>query len=192
MPGCLSCGRGFCEECHLPSDECCLQDMQTSPYLSSVSPVSSVGRKPGPRKLDADVKDPRSTMRRRAQALLRDVRGIEIGSPCEWQGLSNAGGGNHPIVGCIDGAVRHIHHGPDKNWYHNTPDNLHGICNGCHNRWHSRNDSCYNPDKPHEPETATYFELDQWNPMDEKKFKMPVLDHEKCVSVEYTAPVKPE
>lgn len=188
MPGCLSCGRGFCNECHLETDDCCLKDL---PITTAFNPAPVSKGRSGPRKLDEDVKDPRSTMRKRAQALLRDARNIEIGSPCEWQGLANAGGGNHPIVGCIDGYVRHIHHGPDKNWYHNTPDNLHGICNGCHNRWHSRNDACYNPGKPHEPQTATYFELDKWNPMD-GKFKMPKLDHEDCISIEYRAPEKPE
>lgn len=184
MPGCLSCGRGFHAECHEDIDTCCLADLP-------VEGKKPVGSRSGPTKLDADVKDPRSTMRKRAQAILRD-EGISIGSPCEWQGLTHAGGGNHPIVGCIDGIVRHIHHGPDKNWYHNTRDNLHGICNGCHNRWHARNDKCYNPDKPHKPEIATYFELDQWNPMDPKRFKMPEVTHDKCVAVEYVAPIKPE
>lgn len=183
MPGCLSCGRGLCNECHADIDPCCLADLKVD------GPVK--GLRSGPRKLDEEVKDPRSTMRKRAQAIKRD-QGISLGSPCEWQGLSNAGGGNHPIVGCIDGVVRHIHHGPDKNWYKNEPSNLHGICNSCHNRWHARNDKCYNPEKPHEPEQATYFELDQWNPMDDKRFKMPTVNHEKCVSVEYVAPIKPE
>lgn len=172
MQGCLSCGMGFHWECHI-EDECPCISAATPLPLSS-SPVSSlrVGRPVLP---DDEVKDPRSTMRKRAQKLLRE-HNVNIGDPCEWRGLANVGGGRHPIVGCRDGIVKHIHHGPDKNWYHNTRDNLHGICNYCHNRWHAKNDSCYDPLIPHNPRDATEEELVLWNDSN----KIPFIDHKDC------------
>lgn len=168
MPGCISCAREMCFECHLPEDPCCLIDL---PVLGHTPKKS--GR---PWKDDSEVVDPRSTMRKRAQKILKEERGIEIGSPCEWRGLADAGGGRHPIVGCRNGVVRHIHHGPDKDWYHNSPDNLHGICHHCHNRWHARNDGCYDPSIHHSPRRATDDEMKYWNDMG----KMPKLTHESC------------
>lgn len=174
MPGCILCARGLCDECHLPDDECCLTELK---------PTDVPGPVGAPWKPDSEVKDPRSTMRKRAQKILKMERGIEIGSPCEWRGLADCGGGRHPIVGCIDGVVKHIHHGPDKDWYHNTPDNLHGICHTCHNRWHARNDECYDPTIPHLPRSATRDEMKYWNDGD----RMPSLRHDLCSpSVPYT------
>lgn len=173
MPPCLSCGRGFCDECHLEADPCCLSDIQYDHYLANPSSGSGYSKI---RKVDADVKDPRSTMRKRAQKILRDTRGIEIGSPCEWKGLADVGGGRHPIVGCREGEVKHIHHGPDKNWFNNDPNNLSGICNFCHNRWHSRNDNCYDPTLLSNPRLATEDELALWN--DGKG--IPPEHHENC------------
>lgn len=169
MQGCISCSRGFCFECH-EEDLCPCFPL----VVVSFAPVSS--GKPGrPLKDDELVKDPRSTMRKRAQALLRQ-HNVNIGDPCEWRGLANVGGGRHPIVGCRDGIVKHIHHGPDKNWYHNVRDNLHGICHFCHNRWHSRNDTCYDPTIKNEPREATEEELALWNDGP----KIPPIDHTDC------------
>lgn len=167
MPGCISCARGLCFECHDNETSCCLEDIQTK---STPKPVGA------PWKPDSEIKDPRSTMRKRAQKILKEVRGIEIGSPCEWRGLADVGGGRHPIVGCRDGVVSHIHHGPDKDWYHNTPDNLNGICHTCHNRWHSRNDKCYDPTIPNRPRPATNDEMRLWNDGPH----MPKLLHDSC------------
>lgn len=172
MPGCISCARGLCAECHELTEECCLKDIDTSAPVSSARP----GR---PLKRDEDVVDPRSTMRKRAQKILQEERNVNIGDPCEWRGLADAGGGRHPIVGCRNGVVRHIHHGPDKDYYHNTPDNLHGICHHCHNRWHARNDPCYDDDSSkmkHSPRQATHDEMRYWN----DKKAMPKVSHENC------------
>lgn len=68
---------------------------------------------------------------------------ISQGMVCEWKGLANAGGGAVPIVGCPGYPATDIHHGPDKNTLHNTPDNVHRICAHCHNRWHGANDRFY-------------------------------------------------
>lgn len=174
MPGCTSCARELCDECHTENVKCCLADVQKQ----------KASRLPNGWKPDEEVKDPRSTMRKRAQKVLRDTRGVNIGDPCEWRGLADVGGGRHPIVGCIDGVVRHIHHGPNKDWYHNSPDNLHGICHSCHNRWHARNDGCYEPTLPHLPRVATHDELKYWNSKD----GMPPLRHDLCPpSVPYKA-----
>lgn len=167
MPGCLSCGRGLCDECHDDNTKCCVADLKppTQPKATGA-----------PWKPDEEIKDPRSTMRKRAQKILRDVRGITIGDPCEWRGLAECGGGRHPIVGCVDGLVKHIHHGPDKNWFNNSPDNLHAICHSCHNRWHARNDKCYDPGIPHRPRSATPAEMREWNDGP----SMPHLSHNNC------------
>ena len=175
MEECLSCGRGFHWECHLPEDSCCLEQLDESVLLPAVSSVGT-GR---PWKPDDEVEDPRSTMRKRAQKILKETRDIEIGSPCEWSGKANVGGGRHPIVGCREGKVRHIHHGPDKDWYNNSPRNLSGICNYCHNRWHARNDNCYDPSLANAPRAATEEELVLWN--DGKH--QPKLDHSECESI---------
>lgn len=176
MSGCLSCGRGLCFECHEENDDCCLDGL-----LFNEQKVKGNGR---PWKKDEDVVDPRSTMRKRAQKILQEERGIVIGSPCEWRGLADAGGGRHPIVGCIDGVVKHIHHGPDKDWYHNTPDNLHGICHHCHNRWHARNDGCYDPSIPHLPRRATNDEVKHW------AHRMPSITHDLCPKEDNAVPSK--
>lgn len=167
MPGCISCARELCDECHSPTEPCCLEDLKR---VELSKPVGA------PWKPDDEVKDPRSTMRKRAQKVLKEVRNVKIDDPCEWRGLANAGGGRHPIVGCHDGVVKHIHHGPDKDWFHNTPDNLHGICHTCHNRWHARNDKCYDPTIGHSPRRATDDEMKYWN----DGARMPVLLHDNC------------
>lgn len=144
--------------------------------MDDLKPSVDVKRTGRPWKEDSEIIDPRSTMRKRAQKILKEERGIEIGSPCEWRGLANAGGGRHPIVGCRDGVVRHIHHGPDKNWFNNSPGNLHGICHTCHNRWHARNDPCYFPSIGHSPRPATEDEMKLWN----DSGKMPKAIHKDC------------
>lgn len=168
MPGCVHCGRGFCEECHLSDEPCCLEDL-IAERNKQVSRKRSW-------KPDDEIKDPRSTMRKRAQKILEDVRGVKIGDPCEWRGKANCGGGRHPIVGCRSGTVSHVHHGPDKNWFNNSPSNLHGICHSCHNRWHARNDCCYDPTIPHNPRPALEDELVLWNDGP----SMPRISHENC------------
>src|SRR5258708_18225010 len=175
MEVCLRCGRGFCWEGQLESASCYLEQSEKEVFSLRVS-TSGPGR---PWKPDDEVEDPRSTMRKRAQTILKVERGIHINDPCEWSGLANVGGGRHPIVGCRKGRVRHIHHGPHKDWYHNTPDNLSEICNFCHNRWHSRNDDCYDPSIKSDPRMDTEEELALWN--DGKR--QPPVDHSECESI---------
>lgn len=62
---------------------------------------------------------------------------------CEWKLKKNNGGGQHPIVGCLNGKQQARHHGPDKNTLNNDSGNVHRICHQCHNRWHARNDEGY-------------------------------------------------
>lgn len=62
---------------------------------------------------------------------------------CEWRLKKNCGGGNNPIVGCLEGKQQARHHGPDKNTLNNDFGNVHRICHTCHNRWHARNDEGY-------------------------------------------------
>jgi len=81
---------------------------------------------------------------------------------CEWRYKKNCGGGNSPIVGCLEGKQQARHHGPDKNTLNNDSGNVHRICHRCHNRWHARNDegyvwgSVYND---HSPTVATKDEV---------------------------------
>lgn len=95
-------------------------------------------------KPDAALKDQQSTGRKRAARLYPLDRTKE----CEWRGKVRQGGGDHPITGCFDGMQFARHHGPDKNTLNNDPGNVHRICHGCHNRWHSKNDPNYDPNKP--------------------------------------------
>lgn len=89
----------------------------------------------------SDYKDPLSTGRKRAATMYP----ITPGMVCEWAGLKNAGGGVVPIVGCLGRPASDRHHGPDKNTMNNAPDNLHRICDFCHNTWHAVNDPFYGP-----------------------------------------------
>jgi hypothetical protein len=90
------------------------------------------------------LKDPKSTGRK--QAVL--VKPLKPGEPCEWRGLKYAGGGTHPIIGCVTGLQENVHHGPDKSTTSNYVTNLSGCCSRCHNRWHTVNDKYYPVDDP--------------------------------------------
>lgn len=92
--------------------------------------------------------DPESTGRKRVKVMYP----ITVGMACEWAGLEAAGGGIHPIRGCINNPATDWHHGPDKNTLNNAKksrgvgefgENVHIICSGCHNRWHGKNDPTY-------------------------------------------------
>lgn len=62
---------------------------------------------------------------------------------CEWQGKANCGGGDYPILGCLEGKQQARHHGPEKNVQNNEEGNVHRICHYCHYRWHAKNDPSY-------------------------------------------------
>lgn len=92
-----------------------------------------------------DITDVLSTGRKRAATMYP----IYNGMVCEWAGLAFAGGGIEPIVGCAGNLLYNErgkyarHHGPDKNTLENTPNNVHRICEFCHNRWHAANNGYY-------------------------------------------------
>lgn len=74
----------------------------------------------------------------------------------------NCGGGQKPIVGCLNGKQQARHHGPDKNTLNNEVGNVHRICHTCHNRWHTLNDDDYVWDAvhpKHEPYEATIADI---------------------------------
>jgi hypothetical protein len=71
---------------------------------------------------------------------------LDESAPCEWQGKSNCGGGDYPIIGCPvgSGSIQQArHHGPEKNVQNNESGNVHRICHYCHYRWHAANDPTY-------------------------------------------------
>jgi hypothetical protein len=80
-------------------------------------------------------------------------------SACEWQGLSECGGGLYPILGCLSGKQQARHHGPDKSVSNNEEGNVHRICHFCHNRWHAANNAEYDWNetrvKRHDPRPMT-------------------------------------
>lgn len=180
MPACLHCARWLCYECHEPDDQCCLADMASSETKEG---QRRLGR---PMKADEDLKDPRSTNRKRAQKVCKDD-GVEIGDPCEWRGLANVGLAIHPVVGCIDGTVADIHH-VSKNTYDNSRANLAGVCRRCHNWTHTFIDPCTRKDDRSTvfefatPRRATEEELDLWN-NPARKHEIPRADHSKCTLV---------
>jgi hypothetical protein len=91
----------------------------------------------------SEYKDPLSTGRKRAATMYP----IAAGQVCEWANLKRAGGGVVPIVGCLGRPASDRHHGPDKNTMNNAADNVHRICDYCHNTWHALNDPHYG-DRP--------------------------------------------
>ena len=172
MEGCLDCGRGlhtFCQEC-----ECCnpsnqenveggrsdkgsngSRRSQSSKKNSGVSKSFSSGDVGRPYKNSGDIKDKKSTGRKRAAILYP----LFPDDACEWRNLANCGGGKFPIIGCTKGKQQHRHHGPNKNTLENSPGNVHRICDDCHNIWHSQNDKDYDPNIKHQPRPATLEEL---------------------------------
>lgn len=173
MSDCVNCLRGFHNVCYDPiGDECCCSattgdgngegngESQGTELLPSVTDneastgtvrdaeedVIRRGTVRGKRrqKRDAALKDQQSTGRKRAARLYP----LNREQSCEWRGKVRMGGGDSPILGCLDGKQQARHHGPDKNTLNNDPGNVHRICHTCHNRWHASNDPDYDPNKP--------------------------------------------
>lgn len=165
---CVWCNLGFYAECVNPKEAEEGYIIPCAVWMASVRVVDTEGTGDIGRPMSdpADVKDPKSTGRKRAAALAP----IFPEMLCEWAGLRHAGGGVVPIVGCDghrlvdekgqrdDGLWQgDRHHGPDKNTLNNAVGfNLHRICVSCHHRWHSLNDPYY--DEPRPPADV------QWSP----------------------------
>lgn len=149
MITCISCGRGFC-------DECCVSTSEESCCCANLRVDEKIARKRG-RPLEDDIGE--SAGRKRAA----EIYTIDITKPCEWRNKTNCGGGLFPITGCIKGFQANIHHGPVKDTSRNERRNAHLICPTCHNRWHAKNDPVYDEVKyellPHNPRDATPEEL---------------------------------
>ena len=150
---CPACAAGFPYECYSPDNPC-----SKAPVADFLKPDGE--KRGGAIKADEDVTDPKSTGRKRAALLFP----LDTEESCEWRGLKTAGGGKHPIVGCVNGVQKNRHHGPDKDTLNNEQGNVHRICAHCHNRWHAANDSDYDPlspdNVPHDPVTrATELEI---------------------------------
>lgn len=106
-------------------------------------------------------------------------------APCEWRNQSECGGGNFPILGCLEGTQQARHHGPEKNVQNNDQGNVHRICHYCHYRWHAKNDPTYdwnagvwpphNP-RPHTPKEQREQAVDYMRYMATKKTKVKELD----------------
>lgn len=167
---CLPCIVGYHAECWIPSNlECCCASLiEEAPVAESVMSEDNAAvekkERGGQLKQGKDVKDLESTGRKRAAIMYPIPKEGEPGYPlkCEWQMLAFAGGGKIPIVGCIDGIAKAIHHGPDKNTLANFVGNVHRICPRCHNRWHTVNDPLYpevrpKGDTPFVPEDNEYL-----------------------------------
>lgn len=156
---CLFCRSGFHNECEKAwlvefDDECCcggdvIFDAAGNVKVDVTSADIIDGKEidggylgdahTGTKSLDS-YKDPISSGRKFAA----QAAPIDTGMVCEWAGLARAGGGVHPIVGCIGRPASDRHHGPDKNTMNNAVGtNLHRICDHCHNTWHALNDPAY-------------------------------------------------
>lgn len=176
---CIPCRGGFHSECDLyfagllggEQDCCCmglftLDDMEL--LRQANGPVEPTTREvlpprertaPNPgyvhpdawrfKKSMGDFADPTSSGRK----LVAEMYVITPGMVCEWANKENAGGGVHPIIGCLGNPASELHHGPDKNTLNNAKrswgvgdtENIHIICSYCHNRWHAVNDPTYPP-----------------------------------------------
>lgn len=142
-----------------------------------------------PRLSDDELSDPLKGGRLRAQ---REFP-IPEGTKCEWANLLYAGGGVNPIVGCMGSTATARHHGPDKSTLNNDKENVHLVCNVCHNRWHTMNDKFYPDQRPddglpfvpenaflsHDPDTTAepedLFDNEIWwtTRADKRKTEMP-------------------
>jgi hypothetical protein len=149
---CTPCGRGFHHECLTKKGcrKCHPKDKEE--VVVVVAGTTS-------RKSKLDLKDEKSTGRKRAAQLYP----ITKGDPCEWRGRKNCGGGRRPIVGCVNGIQVDRHHGPVKKTTRNEEGNVHRLCKDCHNHWHELNDLIYNEQEynnlPHDPVAASDQEL---------------------------------
>ena len=153
--GCIACGRYLHSECEIGCEDCHGDvDVQVQQVTKNIT--GEVGR---PLKNPEDMKDPKSTGRKRAAKLYPIMKT----DPCEWRMKKNCGGGLHPIVGCFNGFQVDRHHGPDKDTRRNERANIHLICKTCHNRWHAKNNEGYDRELsmrlPHSPESATEAEV---------------------------------
>ena len=124
---CMYCAAEFHGECDDPKENgenllCCCPDAIVTAQAKRGGPLKTSGE---------DMADVLSTGRKRAAI----AAPIEVGSKCEWAGLKFAGGGVHPIIGCVGNTATDRHHGPDKSVLNNEVGiNLHRICSKCHNR----------------------------------------------------------
>lgn len=132
--------------CHVRPGEGCLSEVDGPPVAETEEAHEALTEAPDddPAKPDKTYKDARSTGRKRAAKLYP----IEVGRVCDWAWHKLCGGGVFPIVGCTGRPATHIHHGPDKSTFTNTPDNISRICSYCHNRWHAANNPTYPEGRP--------------------------------------------
>lgn len=149
MTTCLSCSRGFYDECgHAPSES-----------------TEATGRTLEFADVDEEIKRYKhneiSTSGGRKRAA--ELYPLDREKDCEWRLLSECGGGKVPILGCIGGKQVNRHHGPVKLTTRNERDNVHLICSPCHNLWHAKNDSVYDEvlfgTMPHIPRKMTPAEM---------------------------------
>lgn len=133
---------GTLDQGELPEDDDFLTD-STDDYRGSYRTSRSRGRR--------SAGDSQSSGRKQA-AKLYPLNGD---APCEWAGYANCGGGDVPILGCLEGKQQARHHGPEKNVQNNEEGNVHRICHYCHYRWHAKNDATYDWNAgiytPHQP-----------------------------------------
>lgn len=154
---CLSCAQGYYWEC-TRNPPCLSQSNRTDAHDTPVDgkrSTPSTGDRDGMKwaKADEDIKDLKSTGRKRAAVLYP----LDRDASCEWRGLAFAGGGLMPIPGCVAGTQSHRHHGPILLTTANVEGNVHRICTSCHNRWHHLND----------PFVLDYMGTVLWRPHDE-------------------------
>lgn len=152
---CGPCAVGYHFECVHPTEEgkchCTVEVVSMDINDRLAQSIDTEKRERGGQIKDLSaVKDLESTGRKRAAKLYPIPKEGESGYPmaCEWRGLLQAGGGVIPIIGCVDGLAKDIHHGPDKNTLSNFVGNVHRICKTCHNRWHTINDKYYSGERP--------------------------------------------
>lgn len=150
----------LCPPCNLELHNECFNNHSVCGCFDRASLAESKSeqnKRGGPTKADSEVTDPKSTGRKRAAVLYP----IEEGMVCEWTKLKFAGGGKHPIIGCLGNLASDRHHGPNKDTLRNEQGNVHRICDFCHNRWHAANDPDYDPTgpfQPHDPTTLATLE----------------------------------
>ena len=130
---CISCLRGFHEEC-LPGCDNCHPKIEESQSLTIEHKEDRLAWS----KENNDVRDPHSTGRKRAAKLFP----LDKQAPCEWQGkgtIEFPGTNLKPVETCTEGKQQCRHH-IDYNTLNNSETNVVRICHTCHVKFHWNND----------------------------------------------------
>lgn len=160
-----SCLTGSCESTVTTETELSTQETPSLTYLSLLT--GSTGNEEEESRVGTSTRNSGRSSGGNSQSAGRKIAAklfpLDNNKDCEWKGFANVGGGDYPILGCLEGKQQARHHGPEKNVQNNEQGNVHRICHYCHYRWHAKNDPTYDWNAgiwpPHNPRPLTDQEM---------------------------------